>query len=191
MAPTPILSKALPPGGTIALVSPSERMHETFSTATKRGIKVLESLGYAVKPIWTHEDPATTTVASHIAVRKAELLQTFADPTVDVIICMVGGMTMTELVPPLLHDPKALQVIKENPKVVVGYSDITHLHWLLYSHTGLRTFYGLTLVTELGELPQPAEYTIRHLLAAITKPEAAADVDAFSSRPRVPGAFLV
>ncbi|KAJ4394392.1 hypothetical protein N0V93_003609 [Gnomoniopsis smithogilvyi] len=171
MAPGPNLPKALPPGGTIALISPSERMHETFSTATQRGIKVLESLGYTVKPIWTHEDPATKTIASHIAVRKAELLKAFADPAVDAIICMVGGSTFTELTPSLLHDPEALQVLKDNPKVVVGYSDISHLHWLLYSQTGLRTFYGPMLVSELAELPQPAEYSMRHMLAAITKPQ--------------------
>ncbi|KAJ4417093.1 hypothetical protein N0V82_006375 [Gnomoniopsis sp. IMI 355080] len=173
MAPPSVLPKALPPGGTIALISPSERMHETFSTATTRGIKVLESLGYTVKPIWTHEDPATKTIASHIAVRKAELLKAFADRTVDAIICMVGGSTLTELIPALLHDAEALQVLKDNPKVVVGFSDITHLHWLLYSQTGLRTFYGPMIVSELAEMPQPAEYSMRHLLAAITKPGAA------------------
>lgn len=169
MAPSPIVPKALPPGGTIALISPSERMHETFSAATQRGIKVLESLGYTVKPIWTHEDPATTTVASHIAVRKAELLQAFADKTVDAIICMVGGSTFTELTPALLHDPEALKVLRDNPKVVVGYSDITHLHWILYRQAGLRSFYGPALVSELAELPHPAEYSMQHLLAAITK----------------------
>lgn len=178
MAPTPIIPKALPPSGTIALISPSERVHETFSTATQRGIKVLESLGYTVKPIWTHEDPATKTIASHIAVRKAELLKAFADPVVDAIICMMGGSTLTEVTPSLLHDPEALQVLKDNPKVVVGYSDITHLHWLLYSQTGLRTFYGPTVVPELAELPQPAEYSMRHMLAAITKPEAAGRIHA-------------
>lgn len=145
-------------------------MHESHSAATQRGIKVLESLGYTVKPIWTHEDPATTTVASHIAVRKAELLQAFGDQTVDAIICMLGGSTFTELTPALLHDPQALQVLKDNPKVVVGYSDISHLHWILYSQAGVRSFYGPMLVSELAELPQPSEYSMRHLLAAITKP---------------------
>lgn len=170
MAPNPILPKALPPGGTIALLSPSLRLHETFSAPTQRGIQFLEGLGYTVKPIWTHEDPATTTVASHIAVRKAELLAAFADPAVDAIICMVGGATMTELTPALLHDADALRILRDHPKVLVGYSDISHLHWLLYSQTGLRTFYGPTVVPELGELPHPAEYSVRHLLAAITRP---------------------
>lgn len=169
--PSRVLPKALPPGGTIALISPSLRMHDTFSAATQRGIRFLESLGYTVKPIWTAEDAATTTVASHITVRKSELLAAFADQTVDAIICMVGGSTLTELTPALLHDEAALQVLRDNPKIVVGYSDITHLHWLLYSQTGLRTFYGPTVVPELGELPQPAAYSVQHMLAAITTPE--------------------
>lgn len=190
MAPIPVLPKALPPGGTIALVSPSARMHESFSAATQRGIKCLESLGYTVKSIWTHEDPANTTVASHIAVRKAELLAAFADPVVDAIICMVGGGTMTELTPALLHDAEALRILKDNPKVVVGYSDISHLHWLLYSQTGLRTFYGPTVVPELGDVPQPAEYSVRHMLAAIATPKAVGRIHASREwRSRLPPYF--
>lgn len=174
--PTPHVPRALPPGGTIAFISPSERLHETHATQTARGAAVLESRGYRVKTFWTHEDPATTTVASHIGVRKAEILAAFADADVDAIVCMVGGSTLTELVPAFLHDPSALEVLRRNPKVVVGYSDITHLHWLLHSQTGLRTFYGPTVLPELAELAAPGSpagalgFNVDHLLRAVAAP---------------------
>lgn len=171
--PHPHLPRALPSGGTIAFISPSERLQEALPSPTARGAAVLESRGYKVKTFWTHEDPATTTVASHIGVRKAEILAAFADADVDAIICMVGGTTLTELMPAFLRDPSALDILRKNPKILVGYSDITHLHWLLHSQTGLRTFYGPTVVPELGEAGAPADalnFNVDHLLRAITVP---------------------
>lgn len=190
--PDIVLPKALRPGGTIAFVSPSMRLHETFPGPTARGAAVLEARGYKVKHFWTHEDPSATTVSSHIAVRKAELLSAFADPDVEAIVCMMGGQTMSELVPAFLRDPGALAVLARNPKVVVGMSDITHLHWLLRATTGLRTFYGPTVVPELGEYPAAMPFTVDALLAAVTRPGAPLGPVPRSEvwRPRLPEFFF-
>ncbi|KAF3769292.1 peptidase S66, LD-carboxypeptidase A, partial [Cryphonectria parasitica EP155] len=165
-----ITPKALPPGGTIAFLSPSARMHESHPLPTQRATQALEAQGYKVKTIHHPEDPATTTIASHIETRKQELLAAFADDSVHALVCMVGGTTLTELVPALLHDQAALRLIRAHPKILVGYSDITILHWLLYTQCGLRTFYGPTVVPELGEAPRPDPYSLRHLLDAIARP---------------------
>lgn len=165
--PDIVIPKALRPGGTVAFVSPSERLHEVMPDPTARGKALFEANGYKVKIFWTHEDPATRTVSSHIAVRKAELLAAFADPEVEAIVCMVGGSTMCELVPALLKDEPALAVLRANPKVVVGMSDITFLHWLLRAATGLRTFYGPTVVPELGEYPTAMGFTAENLFRAV------------------------
>lgn len=168
--PPPVIPKALRPGGTIAFIAPSSRIHETIpSTITRAKALFEDKYGYRVKTTYlTTEDAATRTVASHIEVRKAEILAAFADPEVDAIICTVGGATLTELMPAFLHDEAALDVLRQNPKILVGMSDISFLHWLLRSQTGLRTFYGPTVISELGEFPEPMPYSIDNLLRAIT-----------------------
>lgn len=189
--PDGVIPKALRPGGTVAFVSPSERLHESMPDPTARGRALFEANGYKVKTFWTHEDPSTTTVGSHIAVRKAELLAAFADPDVQAIVCMIGGHTMCELVPALLGDDAALAVLRANPKVVVGMSDITFLHWLLRAATGLRTFYGPTVIPELGEFPTAMGFTAENLFRAIAQPQPLGPVPRSREwRPRLPDFFF-
>ena len=66
------------------------------------------------------------------------------------IICTIGGTTFTELLPALIADTELHDRIRTNPKLVIGYSDITGFHWFLYAFTGLRTFYGPAAIPELG-----------------------------------------
>ena len=167
MAPTTVLPKALKPGGTIAFISPSARLNESFAAPTARAKAALENKGFSVKVFWTHEDPETTTVQQHINHRKQEILAAFSDKEVDAIICTIGGLTCSELVPHFVTDAAALQVLRDNPKIFIGYSDITTLHWLLHRYTGLRTFYGPTAVAELGEFPKPMDFTMDNLIRTI------------------------
>ncbi|KUI60385.1 hypothetical protein VP1G_07619 [Cytospora mali] len=191
--PDIIIPKALRPGGTVGFISPSERLHEAMPDPTARGKALFEASGYKVKIFWTHEDPGTRTVNSHIAVRKAELLAAFADPQVDALVCMIGGSTMCELVPAFLRDEAALDVLRRNPKVVVGMSDITFLHWLLRATTGLRTFYGPTVVPELGEYPSAMAFSTENLFRAISHPAGTTPIGAVPRssewRPKLPDFF--
>ncbi len=134
----------------------------------ERGKAALEARGYPVKVFWTHEDPKTTTIAQHIANRKREILEAFADPEVRAICCTVGGTTSDELIRPFLLDASAADIIRKNPKIFFGYSDITILHWVIYHLSGLRTFYGPGVSPELGEAPAPMTFTLDNLLRAIT-----------------------
>ncbi|KAF6844167.1 carboxypeptidase [Colletotrichum musicola] len=90
-------------------------------------------------------------IAASIANRLAELRAAFSDPSFDAVLCTVGGPTMTELIPSLVEDAELHRLVRDNPKILIGYSDITVLHWTLQALTGLRTFYGPCPVSELGE----------------------------------------
>ena len=61
----------------------------------------------------------------------------FADPEVRAIVCVRGGSGAARLLPLLDYD-----AIRRNPKVLLGYSDITALHCALQAKTGLVTFHG-------------------------------------------------
>ncbi|KAG8406429.1 hypothetical protein J3458_021260 [Metarhizium acridum] len=69
------------------------------------------------------------------------------------------------------------RIIRANPKIVVGYSGITGLHWFLHAVTGLRTFYGRGAIPELCESRAADEeeyaasslaFCVKHLFRAIT-----------------------
>ena len=145
--PSPITPKALRLGDTIAFISPSARLNHELPAVMSRATTLLTTRGYKVKTFYTGPDDG---IQSSIANRLSEIRSAFTDPTISAIICTIGGPSFTELIPHLLDDTDLHAHIRSNPKVVVGYSDITGLHWLLHATTGLRTFYGPGAIPELG-----------------------------------------
>ncbi|MGC8996215.1 MAG: S66 peptidase family protein [Thermoplasmata archaeon] len=69
--------------------------------------------------------------------RARELNSAFADQTVDAIFCARGGFGSLRILPLIDYD-----LIKENPKIFLGYSDITALHIALNKKADLITFHG-------------------------------------------------
>lgn len=126
--------KKLNPGATIGLVATSSA---TPAEKVERSIKKLEELGYKVKPAAN----LTTNYGGYMAdtgkVRADELNKMFADPEVDAIICIRGGDGSSRIMEYLDYD-----MIKANPKIFVGYSDVTNLHLALTEKCGLVTFHG-------------------------------------------------
>ncbi|ORY67001.1 peptidase u61 ld-carboxypeptidase a [Pseudomassariella vexata] len=168
MYPTPILARALQPGDTIAFISPSARPNETLSAAVDRAKSFLESHNFHIKIFWAPNTPSLTIIQS-ITHRITELRSAFLDAEVSSIICTIGGPTATELIPTLLRDAELIQAIKDSPKIFVGYSDISTLHWFLAAKAGLRSFYGPTAIAELGVAPEPLGFTVENLFRAITQ----------------------
>lgn len=70
--------------------------------------------------------------------QKAEdMMNMFKDKEVRAIICLTGGETCNTFI-----DLLDYEVIKNNPKIITGYSDITVLLQAIYKKTGLVTFHG-------------------------------------------------
>ncbi len=181
MATPRILAKALQPGDTIAFVSLSARLNEIFPDPVRRASSLFESYGYKVRVLFTpREDPD---IQTGIADRRSELRAALVDPTIAAVVCTIGGETFTELLPALVADVELHAQVRAHPKIVVGYSDNTGLHWFLHALTGLRTFYGPTAIPELGTADArdeqstatatttPLAFCVRSLLDAITKAE--------------------
>ena len=71
-------------------------------------------------------------------IARAEDVNTmFADSDVAAILCIRGGWGCNRILPLLNYD-----IIKKNPKILCGYSDITSLLVAIYARTGLVTFHG-------------------------------------------------
>jgi muramoyltetrapeptide carboxypeptidase LdcA involved in peptidoglycan recycling len=176
--PSPIVPPALKPGATIAFISPSARLNDELPLVMQRATSVLESLGYKVR---TYFNPDAG-IQSSISNRVAEIRAALTAPDVSAVICTIGGPAFTELIPALVADTDLHAAIRANPKIVVGYSDISGLHWLLHAATGLRTFYGPGAIPELGEASSlsdessPLAFCVKHLFRAIADTRPLGDI---------------
>jgi muramoyltetrapeptide carboxypeptidase len=129
-----IKPKALKAGDTIAITSPAgavwdEAQIETFSTILKGfGFNII--LGRTLKEKHGY-------FAGTDEVRAKELNDLFADKKIKGIFCMKGGWGCARLL-----DKLDYKIIKENPKVLIGFSDITTLLIAITTKTGLITYHG-------------------------------------------------
>jgi muramoyltetrapeptide carboxypeptidase len=73
--------------------------------------------------------------------RLSDLHQMFLDPKIEIILNNTGGYSSNELLEFIDYD-----LIKKNPKIFVGYSDITAINLALYTKTGLQTINGPMVV---------------------------------------------
>jgi muramoyltetrapeptide carboxypeptidase len=159
MAPTTVPA-ALKEGDTIAFISPSERLNSIFPAALNRAKIYIDSLGFKVKIIF---DPTPSSNFREAVLKRCdEVHAAFRDPEVKAILCTVGGTTANELLRFLDYD-----LIKANPKIFCGYSDITVLHYAIFTQTGLQTFYGATAIAEFGEFPEPLDFTAKDFLKVL------------------------
>ncbi|MCF2916971.1 MULTISPECIES: LD-carboxypeptidase [unclassified Pseudoalteromonas] len=131
---TLIKPKALPTGGTIGICSPSAATAAHADILLAQG--VIEALGYKAKLA-----PNILARRGHLAgtdaMRASDLNSLFNDKEVDAILCLRGGSGAARILPLLDY-----AMIRNNPKPLMGYSDITALHNALLSQAGLISFHG-------------------------------------------------
>ncbi|MBN6050406.1 LD-carboxypeptidase, partial [Nonomuraea sp. RK-328] len=85
----------------------------------------------------SHVDERDAFDSSSVASRVADLHEAFADPSVAAILTVIGGYNSNELLPHLDWG-----LIRANPKILCGYSDITALQNAILARTGLVTYSG-------------------------------------------------
>ena len=150
--------RPLPPGGIIGVPAPASP--QDARSEILRGVEWWEARGYRVKlaeNVFARDDY----VAGDARARANDLVAMFADPEVDVVQCLQGGYGSAQTIPYLDFD-----VIAENPKPFVGYSDITALHVAIRQRSGLATLYGNGLIG-VGD-PETTAFTRERLLRVLT-----------------------
>ncbi|MEJ7760410.1 MAG: LD-carboxypeptidase [Gemmatimonadaceae bacterium] len=150
--------RAIAKGESIGVVAPSYSPREG---QLARGVKALERAGYKVildpdilelRRFERHQDER----------RASNFMGMWLDPRVKAVIGSTGGYGATRMIPYL--EP---EIFRLNPKIFVGYSDITALHLWLMRQGGLRVFHGPT-VDDL--IPVARDPTMSSLLTALTTP---------------------
>jgi muramoyltetrapeptide carboxypeptidase LdcA involved in peptidoglycan recycling len=153
-------------GDIIAVISPSSGLGNICKHRIISGINALEKLSFEVKEYPTSKKINDEGSAGTPQERADDICAAFESQDVKGIICSIGGLSANEVL-----DKIDYNVIKKNPKIFCGYSDITLLHHALYKKANLITFYGPNLMTQFGEYPIPFEYTVSYFLKALTIPE--------------------
>jgi muramoyltetrapeptide carboxypeptidase len=132
--PALIKPKRLSPGDTVAMVAPASATFKTVELDVAR--ESLEALGLKVK-IGGHLLDRHGYLAGQDKDRADDINRFFADQAVRAVLPIRGGWGSSRVLPLL-----DLDVIRRNPKIVLGYSDITALLLGIHAKTGLVTFHG-------------------------------------------------
>ena len=132
----------LRPGDTVALISPASYAEDD---AVERAYQNLESLGLQVQP-GQHLRAERGYHAGTREQRFQDLHAAFAEPEIKGVWCVRGGVGAAQILPLLDY-----RLIRRNPKVFVGYSDITALHVAILKKTGLVTFHGPVASSEFTD----------------------------------------
>jgi muramoyltetrapeptide carboxypeptidase len=147
------------------VISPSWGGGAAYPHRVERGIAYLESLGFQVK-MAPHAMNSAGYVSDTPENRVSDIHEMFGDPEVRAVIATIGGDHSCHLLPYLDFD-----LIRSNPKILMGYSDATVLNVAIWRMTGLVTFNGPAVMVELAEYPEVLGYTERHMLKALCSAE--------------------
>jgi len=96
----------------------------------------LSEMGFRVT-MGDHVEESDLFSSSSVASRVADIHQAFRDPNVKAVLAIDGGFNSNQLLKYL-----DWQLIKDNPKIFCGYSDITALNNAIFAKTGLVTYSG-------------------------------------------------
>jgi len=129
-----IYPKGLKKGDVIALTAPAGAIFNSCQISKIES--KLKSLGFKVllgKTLYEQDG----FLAGNDEFRVQELHTLFKDKTVKAIIAMRGGWGCARIL-----DKLEYQLIEDNPKILMGYSDITSLLIAVQQKTGLITYHG-------------------------------------------------
>ncbi|MFY3793293.1 S66 family peptidase [Ureibacillus sp. MALMAid1270] len=151
-----IKPKKLNPGDRVATVSPSWGGAGELELRWRyeQGVKRLEEVfGLEVVPM-----PNSLKGADYLyqnpQARAEDLMTAFKDESIKGIIANIGGDDSIRLLPYI-----EFNVIRENPKIFMGYSDVTISH-LFCLKAGISSFYGPAILTDFAENVEMDPYTV-------------------------------
>jgi muramoyltetrapeptide carboxypeptidase len=133
---TPIFPNKLKPGDEVRVIAPSSSLGIVSKENKALAIKALEDLGLRVS-FGQHVDELDLMRSSSIQSRIADLHEAFQDPKVKAILAVLGGSNSNQLLQYINYE-----LIKANPKIFCGFSDITALQNAIFHRTGLVTYSG-------------------------------------------------
>ena len=150
--------KALKIGDTIGLVAPSSGLRQ--ADKLEKSIKILEQQGFKLV-IGESCGKKYGYLSGSDEIRARDINTMFQDSDIDGVFCLKGGYGTPRILDMLDYD-----MIKENPKIFIGYSDITAIHIALNQKCDLITFHGPMAASDM--LEDFDEFSKKSYINAIT-----------------------
>ena len=141
-----IKPKRLKLGDTLGVIAPSSALPEQMVV---KALANLEGLGFKLK-LGKYIREKNGYLAGTDSQRVEDIHWAFSDKEVDAVWCLRGGYGATRILPIIDYN-----IIKNNPKIFIGYSDITAFHVAIYQKTGLVTFHGPVGTSEYNDFTKP------------------------------------
>lgn len=140
-----IVPPRLSTGDTIAVVSPSWGGPSVFPHRYEAGLTCLrERFRFNIVEM-PHARADADWLAANPAARAADIMTAFADPTIRGVFASIGGDDAIRLEPFL-----DLAVLTANPKLLIGYSDTTAIHFACLK-AGVQSLYGPSIMSGFAE----------------------------------------
>ena len=170
--PKRIKPRALKPGDTIGLIAPGSPVSEEVYLKAR---KQLEALGFQVRDS-KNLRASHGYLAGTDAQRLEDIHEAFANPEIQGIWCIRGGYGTTRLLPMLDYD-----LIRKNPKILIGYSDITALIQGIFLKTGLIGFHGPVAATTF------TDYTLKNFRQMVMGAPGPINIESLPGEGEIPG----
>ena len=154
-----IKPKKLKKGDTVAIVSLSSGTagDELFKHRYEQGKKRLEE-EFGLKTItMPNALKGSEYLSNHPEARAKDFMDALKDKNIKGIICNIGGVDTIRLLPYI-----DFNVIKNNPKIFMGYSDSTVNHFMMYK-AGITSYYGPSVMCEFAENYSMHDYTKKYI----------------------------
>jgi muramoyltetrapeptide carboxypeptidase len=153
-------------GDTVGLITPSTAVTDPEKLATvERTVRYFE-----LTPKWgKHVGKRAGYLGGSVEERLEDLHAMFDDKGVKAVFCMRGGYGSGQLL-----DRIDYKLIKSNPKLFIGYSDITAMHLAIHKLTGMVTFHGpvpLSAFTDYTQTNYRAALFESKPIGRLTNPE--------------------
>ena len=133
-----LIPARLQKGDEIRIIAPATGLKIIGQDCRQIAKERFEALGLKVSFATNTTDENFDIFAStDIKKRADDIMEAFSDKNVKAIFTILGGFNSNQILPFLDYE-----VIKNNPKILCGYSDITALLSAIEEKTGLITFYG-------------------------------------------------
>lgn len=131
------------PGDTIGLITPGTSVTDPDEIA--KAIEIVDFLGLKYK-LGENVKSGSGYKSRSIEERIEDIHSMFADPDIKGVFCIRGGYGSIQIL-----DYIDYNLIRNNPKVFLGYSDITALHLAINKFSGLITFHGPVMTSAFTE----------------------------------------
>lgn len=165
--PETIRPRLLKEGDTIAFYSPSSPATAFAPKRYKRAKAYLEGKGFQLLA-GNLTGKKTGYRSGTIVDRAEELNALIRNHDVRCIMSTIGGMNSNSLLPYIDYD-----ALIDDPKILIGYSDVTAILLGVYAKTGLITFYGPALVASFGEFEPFVGMTYKSFARMLVNPASA------------------